>query len=200
VDGPQAGRVVPRARRGDRPQGAGPSQRHRGEPRGARPRRRPRPRAGAEEVARAAARRADPGQGQHRHRRQDGDHCRVAGAGRSETPGRRVLRRAAPQGRGTDPRQDEPERVGLRPQHPDRDQWLERPRRTNEEPLRPRPQPLRFQFRVGVGPGRQPVRRGRRHRDGRIDHGTRVGQRHRRRQADGGAGQPHGDYSHIALV
>ncbi len=70
---------------------------------------------------------------------------------------------------------------------------LERPRRADPQPLRPRPQPVRFELGLGRGRVGQPGRCGRRHGNGRIDRLALVGLRHRRHQADGRARQPFRD-------
>ena len=71
--------AVPRPHRRHRSLGALGQLGHRGESRGPRPCRAPRRRAEGRQVARPAPRRADPHQGQHRHRRPDAHQRRVAG-------------------------------------------------------------------------------------------------------------------------
>ena len=90
VHRPLPRRALPRPHRGDRQAGAGRQRRDRAEPRRAGDRRRARQGAEGQGAARPAARRPRPRQGQHRHRRQDGDHRRLAG------PGRRRSRRRTP--------------------------------------------------------------------------------------------------------
>ena len=86
---------------------------------------------GSEGVARAAARHPGPAQGQHRHRRPDADHGRLAGpgrlAGRAQDATVAARLRA---GRRRHPRQDEHERVGQLPLDP-LVQRLERARRAD---------------------------------------------------------------------
>ncbi len=75
----------------------------------------------------------------------------------------------AARGRRGHPGQDQPQRVGQLPLDPFH-QRVEQPRRADAQPLRARPQPVRLQLRLGRGGRGQPVRRGRGHRDGRLDH------------------------------
>jgi amidase len=80
-------------------------------------------------------------EGQHRYRRPDDHHRRVAGAGRLDRragclPGGRLREAGA-----VLPGQGQPERVGQLPLDPF-GQRLEQPRRAGAQPLRPRPQPV----------------------------------------------------------
>ena len=59
------------------------------------------------------------------------------------------------------------------------------------------PQPLRLELRIGRRHRRRPCRRRRGHRDGRLDRLPVRGQRHRRHQADGRAGQPQRHHSDL---
>ena len=83
----------------------------------------------------AAGRGADPGQGQHRHRRQAAHDRGFPRAGECARPGRRHGRQAAARGGGSDPGQGEPH--GVR-QHPHRRHalGLQLAGRPGEEPVR----------------------------------------------------------------
>ena len=70
--------------------------------------------------------------------------------------------------------------------------------RTNQKPLRARPQPLRLQCRVGRGGVGQLVRRGHRHRNQRIYCVPLHHQRHRGHQTHRGAGGALGHHSYFA--
>ena len=80
-------------------------------------------------------------------------------------------------------------RVGQLPLDP-LDLGLERARRPVPEPLRPRPQPLRVELRLGSGGLRQPLRSGRRHRDRRLHRLPVHDQRDRGDQAHPRAREP----------
>ena len=118
-------------------------------------RRRARPRAGVQGPARPAARHPRPAQGQHRHRRPDDDDGRLAGARGSTRRATRTSRERLRAAGAVILGQDEPERVGQHPLDP-LDQRLERARRPVPQPVRPRPQSLRLELRVGRG-GRRPT-------------------------------------------
>ena len=97
---------------------------------------------------------------------------------------RRRVRRRTPAGRGRgDSRQDEPQRVGELPVDALVER-LERTRRTDEESVRARSQPVRFEFRLRRRGRGQPERGGRRHRDRRLDRLAVEQRRARRHQAD----------------
>ncbi len=147
-------------------------------------------RAGRRRPARPAPRHPHPAQGQHRHRRpaMQTTAGSLALVGAPAPRDARVVARLR-RGRRGDPRQDQPERVGQLPRL-QLVQRLERPRRPDPQPLRARPQPLRLELGLGGGGGGQPRRRRPRHRDRRLDRLPGLDQRHRRHQADGGAGQP----------
>ena len=148
--------------------------------------------------ARPAARHPGPDQGQHRHRRPDDDHRRLAGAGRGEPPARRLRRqRLREAGAVILGKTNLSEWANFRSTQ--FDQRLERARRADAEPLRARPQPLRLQLRLRRRGRGEPLRGRGRHRDRRLDRLPVVRQRHRRHQADGRAGQPrrhHPDLAH----
>ena len=164
---------------------------------------RPATRPGATPRARpwAAPRDPDPAQGQHRDRRRHGDDGRLARPRRQPRPARRHGRRAPAGGRRGHPRQGEPVGVGqlprLRPGGlPGRPvpQRLERAGRLHPRPVRPRLGPVRLELGLGCRAGRQPVRRGGRHRDRRVGRMPGRQQRDRRAQADPRAGVAAGDH------
>ena len=132
-----AGPRLPGPHRGLRPQrpgnGAGPQFRARDQSRRAVDRRPPRRRKAV--GAATAGGRADPGQGQHRHRRQAAHDRGFSRTGGRARQGRRNRRQAAARGRRGDPGQGEPH--GVR-QHPrDRDALgLQLAGRPGEEPVR----------------------------------------------------------------
>ena len=104
------------------------------------------------------------------------------------------------------PRQGEPVRVGQfprpRPACGQRrrpvPQRLERARRLHAQSVWPGLGPVRFELRLGRGPGRQPVRGSHRERDRRLDHLPVGGQRDRRTEADGRPCRPGRDRPHLA--
>ncbi len=120
-----------------------------------------------------------------------GDDRRLARPPRLEARPRRFRRRPPPGRRGGHHRQDEPQRVGQLPLLP-LDERLERPRRADAQPLRPRPEPVRVELGLGRGRLGQPGRGGRRHGDRRLHRLAVFVLRPRRHQADGRARQPLG--------
>ena len=142
-------RVVPAAHRGHRSQRPDAAIDHRDQSGRADHRRRARRRAQVEGTARTAPRHSGRHQGQHRHRRSDDDHRRLAGAAGLDRRERRVHRRTAARGGRGDPRQDEPERVGEFPIDEIRER-LERTRRSGQEPVRARSQPVRVELGTGA--------------------------------------------------
>ena len=78
-------------------------------------------------------------------------------------------RSATARGRRGHPGQDQPQRVGQLPLDPF-GQRVEQPRRPDAQPVRAGPQPVRLQLGFGGGGRGRSVRRGRGHRDRRLDH------------------------------
>ena len=172
---PGAGRVA-RVRRDDRgrtdgglsrPDRAarpGPARGHRDEPGRARDRRPTRHGAAGRSRPRAAPRHPDPGQGQHRDQRRDGDDRGVACARRQPRAARRDDRGTPPRGGRRHPRQGQPDRMGELPRSPpegDRGnrrppQRLECPRRLHPQPVRPR-RPTRAVRAPGPASPRRPT-------------------------------------------
>ena len=146
----------------------------------------------------AAGRRADPAEGQHRHRRQAAHDRGFAGAGECARPGRRHGRQAAARrGRG-DPGQGEPHGVRqcARRRHALGLQLAGRP---GEEPVcagaaRQARHSRRAAGRVELGlrrrRRRRPVRRGDRHRDLGLAAQPRDAERPGHREAHGRPDQP----------
>ena len=146
-------RALPGADRGVEPARTRAAGHHRDQPRRAGHRRRARRGAQGRQGARTAARHPDRAEGQPRHPRSDDDDCRVAGA-RGLDPAAGLVRGAeAARGRRHPARQGQHERVGLLARD-EGHQRLERPRRPVPQPLRARPQSLRFQLRVRAPPSR----------------------------------------------
>ena len=121
----------------------------------------------------AAGRRADPGEGQHRHRRQAAHHRRLARPGECARQGRCHGRQAAARGGRGDPGQGEPHRVRQHPRGRDA-LGLQLAGRPGEEPLLADParrsrHPARAAGRLERGLRRRrrgrPLRGGDRHRD-----------------------------------
>ena len=182
-------RGLSRAPRGHGPAGSGAAFNDRDQPGRACHRGRTRRRASGQRSARAAPRHSGRAQGQPRHPRPD-DHHRGVARPRRLHPAARLLRRGTPARRRRDhPGQAQHERMGLLPRGAG-DQRLERPGRPVQEPLRPRPQPVRVQLRLGNRGLRQPLRADRRHRDRRLHHVPLLQQRHRGDQAHRGALEP----------
>ena len=117
------------------------------------------------------------------------DDRREPGADRQRHRARRAAGGAAARRRGGDPGQGQFERMG---QHPivGFDQRVERGRRADAQSVRARPQHLRQLVGVGRGGGGGDRRLCHRHRDRRVDHLPRRGQRDRGDEADRRAGQP----------
>ncbi len=95
----------------------------------------------------------------------------------------------APRSRRRYPGKDQSQRVGQLPFEPfhERMEWA---RRTDEKPLRPRPQPVRIEFGIRRGRIGKSVRGRGRHRDRRLDRQSVQHLRHRRDQTDGRPRQP----------
>ena len=148
----------------------------------------------------AAGRRADPGQGQHRHRRQAAHHRGFAGAGECARQGRRHGHEAAARGGRGDPGQGEPH--GVRQHHRDRHALgLQLAGRPGEEPVRAvaarrSRHPARAAGRVERGLRRRrrgrPLRGGDRHRDLGLAAEPGDAERRGHREAHGRAHQPRG--------
>ena len=137
-------------------------------------------------------------QGQHRHRRSDDDHGRFAGA-------RGIDRRHATRSSSTQLRAAGAVILGKTNlsewanfRSTQIDQRMERARRSGEEPVRPRPQPVRLELRHRRRDRREPRRRWRRHGDGRLDRLSVGREWARRDQADGRPGQPDGHHPDLA--
>ena len=168
--GERPGRGLPRAHRGVRPGRAAAQFGARGQSGRACHRR---PASTAWNRARPAARRhPDPGQGQHRHRRQPAHDGGVAGAGRGAGRARRDPGRAAARRRRGHSRQGQPDRVRQHPRdrHAVRLQLVRRPGAAT--PMRRRSTTRhaagaarRVEFGLGGGGRRRAVRRRDRHRD-----------------------------------
>ena len=183
-------REVSRPHRGARPQGPGAARGPRDQPGRARDRRCARRGAQGRKGARPAARHPDPDQGQHRHRRPDDDHGRLAGAGGLDS-GRDafVAARLRDGGAVLLGKTNLSEWANFRSTHSS--QRLERPRRPVPQPLRARPQPLRARAPARRAAVAASLLRGRgRHRDRRLDRLPVDNVRPGRDQADARPGQP----------
>ena len=110
-----------------------------------------------------------------------------------------VVAAAAARGRRGTIGQNQSQRMGQLPVQP-LYQRLERTRRPDAQPLRARPQRLRFQFRIGRGRFRQPVRAGHRHRNRRLHRVPIIHQWRGRHQADAGLDSRHRHHSHRAFA
>ena len=145
-----------------------------------------------------AGRRADPGQGQHRHRRQAAHHRRFARAGECARQGRRHGRQAAARGGRGDPGQGEPH--GVRQHHRGRDALgLQLAGRPGEEPVLAVParrsrHPAGAAGRLERGLRRRrrgrPLRGGDRHRDLGLAAEPGDAERRGHREAHGRAHKP----------
>ena len=134
--------------------------------------------------ARAAARHSDPAQGQHRHRRPDADDGRLVRA-RGQPAATRFHRRGqAARRRRRDPRQAESQRVGELP-IVRFVEWLERARRTVQQPVCDRPQPVRLELRARGPPSPQTSARSRSAPRPTAASSAPRAVRRRRHQADG---------------
>ena len=131
-------------------------------------------------------------EGQHRHGRPR-RHGRLPGAARLPPGAGRQARPPAPVRRRGDPRQGEPHRVGELPGRP-RDVGVERRGRTDQQPVRPGPQPVRFVQRFGRGRGRRAGPGRDRDRDRWLDRLPVRGDGPGRAQADPRARQPRGHH------
>ena len=146
----------------------------------------------------AAGRGADPGQGQHRHRRQAAHHRGFPRPGECARPGRCHGRQAAARGGGGDPGQGEPHGVRQHP-HGRHARGLQLAGRAGEEPVctiagRRAGHSRRAAGWVERGLGRRrrgrPLRGGDRHRDLGLAAQSRDAERPGHREAHGRACQP----------
>ena len=164
---------------------------HRAQPRGTGRCRTTRRRAQGRQVARTAPRRADPDQGQHRHRRPDAHERRVAGAGRHARARRRLRGAAPPRRRRDHPGQDQSAASGptFARSH-STSGWSGRGGQTRNPYVLDR-NPCGSSSGTGAAISANLRGARRRHGDGRLGGLPQHRQRPRRAQADGRSREPH---------